>query len=145
MKVSMKVDYGLRAMLVLAQSYGQRVLQSGEIAAQQQIPEPYLEQLLTTLRKAGLLRSRRGPRGGHFLAHPPSQITLDQVVSALEGTSPPVSCMEDPKECPNTPTCPQRELWAAVDEAAQKVLKTTTLAQLAQSQKRRERGGMYSI
>ncbi len=145
MKVSMKVDYGLRAMLALAKNYGQSVIQSSEIAAQQQIPEPYLEQLLTTLRKAGLLRSRRGPRGGHLLARPPSQITLDQIVAALEGEAKPVSCMDNPRECPNTPTCAQRDLWAEVEEAAQKVLKATTLAQLAQSQKRRERGGMYYI
>src|SRR5438067_1374429 len=71
LKISMRSDYGGRALLYLAERYGQGPIQSGEIAAQQNIPETYLEQLLVVLRRAGLVRSLRGPAGGHMLARPP--------------------------------------------------------------------------
>ncbi len=145
MKVSMKVDYGLRAMVALAQRYGRGAVHSSEIAAQQQVPESYLEQLLTILAKAGFIKSKRGPQGGHALTRPPTQITLDEVVAALEGLTPPISCIQNPADCAQAATCAQRDVWRATEEAAQKVLKSTTLAQLAQNQQRRQREGMYYI
>ena len=75
----MRADYGARAMIDLTQHYGQGLTQSAAIAARQQIPESYLERLLTGLRRAGLIRSVRGPSGGHELARTPSAINLDQV------------------------------------------------------------------
>ncbi|MFQ5861407.1 MAG: RrF2 family transcriptional regulator, partial [Dehalococcoidia bacterium] len=85
MRVSMKVDYGVRALMDLTQRYGQGPVQTSEIAQHQGIPEPYLDQLLTTLRKAGFIRSRRGPGGGHTLAREPEAISLGAVINALEG------------------------------------------------------------
>ena len=72
MKLSMRSDYGVRAVIDLARRFGDGPVQSAEIAARESIPEAYLEQLLTSLRKAGLVRSSRGPRGGHELAREPS-------------------------------------------------------------------------
>ena len=71
MRISTRGDYGIRAMLELAQRYGEGYLQSSEIAAARAVPERYLCQLLILLRKAGLIKSRRGPGGGHALARPP--------------------------------------------------------------------------
>ena len=85
MKIPMKVDYGVRALVELAGHYGERPLQTAEIASRQAIPEAYLDQLLTTLHKFGLIRSRRGPQGGHTLAKDPMDIDLGMVMATLEG------------------------------------------------------------
>jgi len=71
MKISTRGEYGIRAMMELAQRYGEGYVQSSTIAEVRDVPENYLYQLLITLRKAGLIRSRRGPKGGHMLARPP--------------------------------------------------------------------------
>src|SRR6476620_9715851 len=84
-KLSMRSDYGARAIVDLARHYNQGPVQSAEIAGRQAIPEAYLEQLLTTLRKSGLIRSTRGPHGGHELARPPAEIRCADVINALEG------------------------------------------------------------
>lgn len=84
--LSAKTRYGLVALLELASIHAQGgVLQVGEIAARQQIPDRYLEQMLTNLRRAAILRSIRGPRGGYQLARAPSAIRLSDVVTCLEG------------------------------------------------------------
>jgi Rrf2 family protein len=83
---SAKTDYGLIALLELASIHGQGgVLQVGEIAARQQIPDRYLEQMLTALRRGQILRSIRGPRGGYQLARAPGEIRVSEVVRCLEG------------------------------------------------------------
>ena len=87
MKLTMKGDYGLRAMLDMAAYYGQGPIESSDIATRQHIPEQYLDQILMVLRKEGLVKSVRGPKGGHMLAKSPSQITMAQVMQALEGCS----------------------------------------------------------
>src|SRR5450830_298259 len=86
MKVSTKGDYGIRALIELAHRYGEvRPTQSSEIAARQKVPESYLEQLLTTLRRAGFIRSVRGPQGGHALIRDPRELRVTEVIEALEG------------------------------------------------------------
>ena len=75
----------MKALLDLAERASQGAVQSHDIAQRQGIPEPYLNQLLTTLRKASLVTSRRGPGGGHQLARPASAITLADVFTSLEG------------------------------------------------------------
>ena len=84
MHIAKRTDYGVRAMMYLAERYGQGNIQSAAIAARQGIPEAYLDQLLGSLRKAGLVRSVRGPQGGHSLLISPDQITLMAIVSALD-------------------------------------------------------------
>ena len=86
-KFSMKADYGIRALLDLAEHYGDAPVPCHEIARRQKVPGPFLDQLLMSLRRAGLVRSTRGPRGGHALAWPPEQITLAAAIDALEGSS----------------------------------------------------------
>src|SRR4030043_2440379 len=94
MRISAKGGVGIRAMLDLAHHYGEGYIQSSDIAERHQIPENYLCQLLITLRKAGLIRSRRGPQGGHMLSRPPEQISMAAVVIALEGPVAPMSCAQ---------------------------------------------------
>ena len=73
MRIPMKVDYGVRALMELATKYGQGQVQTADIASKQGIPESYLEQLMAALSKEGLVESRRGPRGGHSLSMDPSE------------------------------------------------------------------------
>lgn len=89
MALSAKVRYGIVALIELAALHAQGgVLQVGEIAQRQSIPDRYLEQMLTTLRRARILRSIRGPKGGYQLARPPAEVSLLEVVAALEGQPP---------------------------------------------------------
>jgi Rrf2 family protein len=101
----MKGDYGLRAMIDLAAHYGKGPVPSAAIAARQHVPEHFLDQLLIALRRAGLLKSQRGPQGGHMLAKPPSQISMSDVIRALEGNTAPMECVPNPPVCQLSPGC----------------------------------------
>ncbi len=147
MRVTMKSDYGLRAMIDLAVHYGQGPVSSGDIAERQFVPEHFLNQLLISLRRAGLLRSQRGPQGGHMLAKPPSGITMGEIIRALDGSTAPMECLPEPGICQLSPGCSIRDVWRQVEEYAQTLLNATTLEQLAERQRVRAKGGeaMYYI
>ena len=133
MKVSTKGDYGIRALIELAHHYGEvKLTQSGEIAARQSIPESYLEQLLTTLRRAGFIRSVRGPQGGHALSRDPETIPVSEVIVALEGSILPSDCLDESSACAKGGGCAQRDMWQAVREAILGVLENATIAHLAE-------------
>jgi len=132
----MKVDYGVRALVDLAMgAEAGRLIRTADIASRQSIPEPYLDQVLTTLNKFGFIRSRRGPQGGHSLARAGSEITLDDVVSTLEGRTAPLDCIDDASECKLADGCAQRNIWQDVEEAVHHVLVTTTVGDLAERQR----------
>ena len=132
MKVSTKGDYGIRALIELSHRYGEvRPTQSSEIAARQKVPESYLEQLLTTLRRAGFIRSVRGPQGGHALVRDPRDLRVTEVIEALEGPIMPSDCLDDGGLCAKGGGCAQTDMWAAVRDAILGVLDTTTIADLA--------------
>ncbi|MBX3070041.1 MAG: Rrf2 family transcriptional regulator [Thermomicrobiales bacterium] len=85
MRISSRTDYGVRALFELALNYGQGPIQSREIAARQEVPEAYLHQVLSALSRGGLVKSVRGPSGGHSLALPPSDITIYDAMEVLDG------------------------------------------------------------
>ena len=145
MKVPMRVDYGVRALVELASHYGDKPVQTAEIAARQDIPEAYLDQLLTTLHKFGFTKSRRGPLGGHALAKDPSEINLGMVMATLDGNAHALDCLEDPRECTLSDVCAQRDVWRSVEEAMHGVLSITTVADLAYRQNHLAGRGMYQI
>ena len=91
MKVPMKVDYGVRALVELALHYGEGPVQTADIAYKQGIPEAYLDRLMTTLNKFGFVLSLRGPQGGHRLASDPMDIDLGMVMKTLDGSSSPLA------------------------------------------------------
>ncbi|GBD24413.1 HTH-type transcriptional regulator CymR [bacterium HR29] len=131
MRVSTRGDYGLRALIELAAHYGQGPLQSSEIALRRHIPEQYLDQLLAALRKAGFVRSIRGPGGGHELVRPPESITVKDVIEALEGSLSPVAWLDLPPEQTDHPhQCGQREIWERVRAATEEILASYTIADL---------------
>lgn len=142
MRISTKGDYGVRALIELAHHYGEGTVQSAVIAARQQIPEPYLDQLLTTLRKAGFIRSVRGPQGGHALLHEPEEIRLSDVIRALEGSLSPVSHLHDEGyHCRAA-----HDVWHEVEEATSRILDRVTIADFAARDREYGRtGARYAI
>ncbi len=131
MRLTMKGDYGLRAMIDMAGRYGQGPTPSAEIARRQAIPEHFLDQVLITLRRAGLVKSQRGPQGGHMLAKAPAQISMYDVLVALEGAPTSLDCVPQPSSCQLSPGCAMRDIWAQIDTFARDLLSATTLDQLA--------------
>ena len=131
MKVSTRAEYGIRALMDLAQHYGEGPVQSHDIARRQGLPEPYLNQLLVTLRRAGLVQSKRGPSGGHLLARSPTRITMGEAFLVLEGSVAPWLCVEDAETaCIYAPGCGLRPVWQAVKDATEQVLNRITLADI---------------
>ncbi len=134
MRIPMRVDYGVRALVELAQNGRAAPMPTAQIARRQGIPEAYLDQVLTTLHKAGLIRSRRGPQGGHVLAADPASIDLALVMGALEGRSPLLDCLVEPACCQMSDTCAQREVWSFFEEAVWDLLGNTTIDSMARRQ-----------
>ena len=85
-----------------------------QVAAAQDIPVKYLEHVLTLLRVAGLVKAYRGPRGGYVLARDPSEITLNQMLTALEGPVSLVHCQEMPEECARSEICVTQDIWTDI-------------------------------
>jgi len=133
----MKGDYGVRALIELAHHYGEGPVQSAVIASRQGVPEPYLDQLLTALRRAGFIRSVRGPQGGHALIRDPQELRLSEAISALEGSLAPIACLDDPNGCRKSTSCSLRPVWQEVEAATIRILDSITIADLAE----RERAG----
>src|ERR1051325_6877188 len=123
LRVPMRADYGARAMIDLAQRQGGGLTQSSAIAVRQQIPESYLERLLTSLRRAGLIRSVRGPSGGHELARSADQITLGDVWDALEGTQSIGTCLDDDGSCTVSPACSLQDVWQELEASTDRILR----------------------
>ena len=145
MRVPMKVDYGIRALVELALNYGEGPVQTAEIAYRQGIPEAYLDQLMTTLHKFGFITSRRGPQGGHRLAMDPDEIKLSMVMATLDGNSSPLDCLINPDDCVFSDSCAQQEVWKAVEEAIRNVLSKISLADLARRQRRLVEEAVYQL
>jgi Rrf2 family protein len=135
MRIPMKVDYGVRALMELALRYDEGPVQTADIAYRQGIPESYLDQLMTVLNKFGFVMSRRGPQGGHRLAREPGDINLSMVMKTLDASSSPLDCLINPLDCVFSDTCAQQEVWKAVEEAVQNLLTSITLDDLIQRQR----------
>jgi len=136
MRLSKRGEYGLRAMADLASTPAPGALaQAKEIAEREQIPVKFLEQILLTLKNAGLLGSRMGAGGGYYLARPADQITLGQIVRILDGPLAPIRCVSkmayEPCACPDEATCGLRLVMQDVRNAISDILDHTSLADVA--------------
>jgi Rrf2 family protein len=141
-KLSSRSEYGIRALLELAQRRGQGPIQSREIAERQAIPDAYLNQLLLTLRKAGIVQSVRGPAGGHLLARDPDRVTMAEVIGALEG----LPHLEQSTTDDNaSDTWAVRWICGEIDEAVARVLREITLETLLMRKQARENVLTYQI
>ena len=106
-----------------------------DISKRQAISAKYLDHILSSLRKAGLIRSTRSRQAGYTLSKPAGQITLQDIVLILEGSLAPVDCVDNPKACPQLQTCCSRDVWGKLKEKMDKVLAFVTLQDLIDSQK----------
>ena len=132
MRVSTRAEYGLRALIHLASHYGEGPVQTHQIASRQGLPEPYLNQLMSSLRRAGLVTSKRGPAGGHVLSRAPEAITLREAFDVLEGSTAPWWCVEsDDPDCAYAPGCGLRPVWQAINQAVDRVLGEMSLADVS--------------
>ncbi len=111
MKLSTKTRYGTRILIELALQADKGAVQVSKIAYNQKIPVKYLEQLLRNLRQAGIVKSVRGPKGGHLLVKKPSTITLGQIVRLFEGQTDLVECVSFPEKCDMAAECLVRQAW----------------------------------
>jgi Rrf2 family protein len=136
MKLSVRGEYALRALLVLALSPEQNVVRIQTISEQQNIPKRFLEQILNDLKAAGIVESRRGVAGGYRLARRPEDITLASVVRHIEGALAPVSCVSErfyeKCSCPDESRCAIRSVMKEVREAVVKIMERVTVAQLSE-------------
>ena len=135
MRLSKRGEYGLRAMISLAEAQKQSptgMIQIKEISAREQIPSKFLEQILLSLKNAGLVHSKMGVGGGYYLARAPKEITLGQIFRTLDGPLAPIKCVSqtayEPCGCPDEETCGLRMVMGDVRNAISNILDNTTLA-----------------
>lgn len=148
MKLSTKGRYGLRALIDLAMHCETEAVSISCIAARQGISESYLEQLMGKLRKAGLIVSVRGAQGGYRLAKDAAEISVGDILRALEGNISAVECagMQDNKGCEGADLCVTKYVWQRVNESITKTVDEIRLDQLvAESKKAQERNGNATI
>jgi Rrf2 family cysteine metabolism transcriptional repressor len=135
MKLSTKGSYGVRMMIDLASHYGGGPVLLREIARRQGISEKYLSNLINPLKATGLIEATRGLHGGYVLGKPPAEITMRDIVQAVEGPMCLVDCVVKPASCSRTPFCIARDLWMETADAIGQVLEKYTLADMVERQK----------
>jgi Rrf2 family cysteine metabolism transcriptional repressor len=135
MRLSKRGEYGMRAMILLAEAQpndSEQVVQIKEISEREKIPAKFLEQILLTLKNAGLLHSKMGVGGGYYLAKSPAEITLGHVFRVLDGPLAPIRCVSqmsyEPCGCPDEEVCGLRMVMDDVRNAITDILDNTSLA-----------------
>jgi len=142
MRLSKRGEYGLRAMITLAEpapkSDSPAMLQIREISEREQISPKFLEQILLTLKNAGLLHSKMGVGGGYYLARPAGEITLGQIFRILDGPVAPIKCVSqmayESCGCPDEETCGLRLVMSDVRNSIADILDNTSLADVTKRQ-----------
>jgi Rrf2 family protein len=135
MKVSTKGRYGTRAMLDVALHADEGLVHLRDIAERQEVSKKYLEHLVARLEADGLLRTIRGAGGGVALARPPSEVTVLDILCALEGSLAPVECVERPEVCSRSVNCGARDLWTELGGIVTEFLGSVTLDDLRERQR----------
>lgn len=132
MKLSTKARYGIKAMVDIALEYGKGRLSVNQLAERQGVSVAYLEQLVSALKKAGLVEATRGASGGYTLTRPPENISVGEVLRALEGTTAILDCVgTESVGCTNACSCSARPLWLKLQMRIDDVLNTTTIKDMA--------------
>lgn len=138
MKMSTKGRYGLRALIDLAQYSDVEPVSVTSIAARQGISERYLEQLVSKLKKAGLITSIRGASGGYVLAKPMEEISVGEVLRALEGNIEPVECsgIQSESGCNSSECCVSKIVWQKINDSVNQAVDGIMLGELVLESKR---------
>jgi len=140
MKLSLRGEYALRALLVLGLNHDREVLRIQRISDEQKIPKRFLEQILNDLKSAGLVESKRGVTGGYRLARRPEDISLASVIRHIEGALAPVSCVSErfyeKCSCPDEARCAIRSVMKEVRDEVVKIAERVTVADLCERSRR---------
>ncbi len=134
--VSTRGEYGMRLMVDLARHWGEGAVSLHEVATREQLPQAYLEQLVASLRKAGLVQGKRGAGGGYTLSRDPNDITAGDIVRALEGPIEPQICTAEGEavlQCALQPGCATHHVWMTVQTNIAKALDAMSLETLART------------
>lgn len=133
MKISFKGDYALKIILDLSLHFGKGVAQIKDISKRQDIPEKFLEQIITALKGAGLVKTVRGPKGGVMLARPPSEITMGEVIRLMEGPTSPITCVSRScrTKCTYEKKCALRGYFETIRDRINDVVDRTTFEEIA--------------
>ena len=144
MKLSLRGEYALRALLVLGLKYDEPVVRIQTISQHQNIPKRFLEQILNDLKSAGIVQSRRGKSGGYRLARRPEEITLAAVIRHIEGALAPVSCVSErfyeKCSCPDESKCAIRSVMKEVRQAVVNIMERVTIAELCERWRKFQEG-----
>ncbi len=130
MKISSRFRYGLRLLIDLAMKYDKGPFLLRDIASCEKISKKYLEQIVISLKNAGLIRATRGSKGGYYLTKSPKDIKIVDVYKILEGSFAPVDCLDDPNICSLIEDCSARLLWMKLRDAIKKTFEGITLEDL---------------
>ena len=146
MRITTWAEYGVICALHLAKRTGTGPVTGREIAAQERLPADYVEQILLRLRRAGVITSTRGARGGYMLSRPPEQISIRAVIHASELETFDLHCLSHPVEedrCAASHSCSIRPIWVLLQTKIDDVLESVCLADLLQDEPAvRERVGL---
>ena len=139
MKISTKGRYALRLMLDVALNSNGSAVPLRDVAQRQEISDKYLEQIVTQLSRAGLVRSVRGAGGGYLLTRDPAEYTVGEILRTLEGNLAPVSCVDqdDVCRCGRTEQCVAVDVWREIQAAVSNVVDNITLADLVERQRKK--------
>lgn len=133
MKISTRGRYALRLMLDLAVYNTGTPITIKDVAQRQNISEKYLEQIISTLNKAGFVRSIRGPQGGYMLKRKPEEYTVGMILRLTEGDLAPVACVSgEDMECEQKECCVTMRVWKQLNEAINEVVDNITLGDLVE-------------
>ncbi len=135
MKLSTKSRYGLRAVIEIAKSYGSYPAKRKNIASSQGISDSYLENILINLKNNRIIDTARGVNGGYVLSRAPQDITLLEIVNALEGPLDLVECVGSKAACAKTETCIARSVWKELSDSLKSILGNITLQDVIEREK----------
>ena len=136
MQVSTKARYALRIMIDLAVHNGSGKVKIKEISKRQNISVKYLEQVISALSKDGLVRGERGPQGGYVLNVDPASVTAGDIIRSIDGPTAPAPCTTEDGDCQLAAKCATMEMWQKIGAAADEIMDSYTLAQLAESSRK---------
>ena len=145
MKLSTKSRYGTRAIVDIAQNSKNGKTMLKDIAARQSLSPKYLDHILSSLRRAGIIKNIRGKGGGYILTRTPANITVKNIVEAVDGVFEPVECLSNTELCDKVPSCGTRDVWLRMKEAVDSVLEEATLQSLLEKNSLNKNLSNYSI
>ncbi len=144
MKLSTRSRYGVRMMSDLADHYDLVPIFLKDIAKREDVSEKYLSLIVISLRSAGLINSTRGAHGGYKLARRPEEITVKDILEALEGDICLVDCVSNPESCSRVSICPTRDIWGILGRKIGETLSSVTLADLASTRRKKAENNIRS-